>query len=109
LLKDTSMKKALIFLIAVATIFVSCQHRGPVIYTSTGSLDGQVLSNMVCGYGYVIISGNTEQKFVDPLPAGCGIYLKTATFPIKVNYNWHKKAEPNPCNFIVIDAIERVN
>ena len=68
-----------------------------------------VLTNMVCGYGYVITTDSMEKRFVDPLPAGSGIDLKTATFPIKVNFNWHKKADPNPCNFIVIDAIERVN
>jgi len=103
------MKLQSILLIGAVAMASSCTHRGPVIYTGTGYLRGQVLSNIVCGYGYVITSDSTTQKFINPLPAGSGIDLKTATFPIKVNYNWHKMADPNPCNFIVIDAIQRAD
>jgi hypothetical protein len=104
------MKNLFILLIVKAIIFCSCTHSSmQPAYKSTGYLRGQVLSNMVCGYGYVITTDSTVQKFIDPLPAGCGIDLKTAQYPIRINYNWHVKPAPNPCNFIVIDAIERVN
>ncbi len=103
------MKNALILLIGISTFFSSCTHKEPVSYSSTGYLRGQFLSNIVCGYGYVITTGSTSQKFMDPLPVGSGIDLKTATFPIKINYNWHKKADPNPCNFILIDAIVKAD
>ena len=103
------MKRVLVLLTGVVFIIASCSHKGPVTYTSTGYLRGQILTNMACGYGYVITTETTTQKFIDPLPAGSGIDLKTATFPIRINYNWHKKADPNPCNFIVIDAIVKAD
>ena len=104
------MKYILIALIAIVIIFPSCQKGiKPVTYMNTGYIRGQDISNIVCGYGYVITMGSKVQKFADPLPAGSGIDLKTATFPIKVRFNSHIKPDPNPCHFIVIDAIEKID
>ena len=111
------MKHILIILIAIVIIFPSCKKSSTTnyttTYTTTGHIKGPNLSMTICGgSGYWIIFDSdlpTLQTFVDPLPAGSGIDLNTATFPINVKFNWHYKADPNPCKYIVIDAIEKTN
>ena len=104
------MKRLLSLLIVMAIVLPSCQKGiRPVYYSDTGYIKGQILSNMVCGYGYVITSGDSVRKFVAPLPASSGIDLKTATFPIAVKYNYHVAPDPNPCHFVVIDAVQKIN
>ncbi len=109
------MKYLLFILIAISIISPSCNKSSKTAtattYTNTGYIKGPNLSMTVCGgSGYWIVIDSdlpTIQTFVDSLPAGSGINLATATFPVYVKFNFHSKAAPNPCGYIVIDAIEK--
>ncbi len=105
------MKHLFILFIAIAVIFPSCRkcHKKNSIYTSSATITGPDLGMTSCSGGYWIqIDATTVTNRVETLPAGSGIDLTTATFPIRVNLNWHYNT-PNPCGFIIVDAITMAN
>jgi len=106
------MKKLLLLLLAMMVIAVSCSKSGKstLAYANTGTINGQDLGMTICSGGYLItITGVSGPIRFDTLPAGSGIDLATATFPINVKLNWHYASTPDPCGIIVIDAIARVD
>ena|ERR1019366_3128678 len=105
------MKHLFILLIAIAIIFSSCKKSSTTTtYKYTATITGPDLTMTPCSGGYwIVIDGITAGTRFLSLPAGSGIDLTTATFPIKVKLNWHHDGDPNPCNDITIDAITKVN
>ena len=107
------MKKAIFPLLAVLSLFIgSCNKSSKTSatsYTDAAVIKGPNMFTTTCGGAYwiVIDTANSRTTF-DSLPAGCGIDLSTATFPVNVKLNWHYQS-PNTCSIIVVDAIAKTN
>jgi hypothetical protein len=107
--------KHLIVLLVAAAFFLSCHKKSTpgISYEHTGYIKGPDVSMTPCGSnGYWLVVDSDPPAmvtFVDSLPAGSGINLATATFPIKVKFNMHNKPTPNPCHYVIIDAIQKID
>jgi hypothetical protein len=72
---------------------------------NTGIIKGPSLLMNDCSAAFMItIHGVDSLATFNTLPAGSGIDLSTATFPINVKLNWHHLAG-NQCGVVVIDAV----
>ncbi len=94
-------------LIFVTLLFCGCRKSSSTTtYMNTATIKGQNLTTTACGGAYwITIHGATDSLAqFNTLPAGSGIDLTTATFPINIKLNWHN-IPGNACNVIVIDAM----
>ena len=111
------MKRLFLILIAIVFVAQSCTKshnnssvsvdpRSPAMtFMNTGVIKGPSLFMNDCTAAFLItINGVDSFASFNALPAGSGIDLSTATFPLNVKLNWHHLAG-NPCGVIVIDAI----
>jgi len=112
------MKNLLIALFTFALIFPSCRKSETTKTTRTSSgfmnyatITGYSFDMLVCGGVYNInIHGITDSLAqFNTLPAGSGISLDTASFPVNVEMNWHHFTG-NMCdtmaNLISIDSLK---
>ncbi len=111
------MKRLFFFLIVIVFISQSCSKNNnnnsvsvnprsaAMTFMNTGVIKGPSLFMNDCTAAFLItINGVDSFASFNALPAGSGIDLSTATFPINVKLNWHHLAG-NPCGVIVIDAV----
>ena len=104
------MKRLFLLLSAIAIIFPACKKSKTTTYKYNASITGPDMTMTPCSGGYwIALDGVTANARFLTLPAGSGIDLSTATFPIRVKLNWHVDGDPNACNDITIDAIAKVN
>jgi hypothetical protein len=103
------MKRFLIFAFVISFTAPSCTHHSKTpTYQHTAVITGPDLTMTPCSGGYwIALDGSVPNARFLTLPAGSGIDLTTATFPIKVKLNWHVTGDPNACNDITIDAIAK--
>ena len=104
------MKHILILVAGIVLISVSCKKSSKTTaYSNSAVIKGPSLFMTACGGAYwIVIDTLNARTTFNSLPAGSGIDLTTATFPINVKLNWHYQ-EPNTCAVIVIDAIEKID
>lgn len=106
--------RAYLFMLMIAVAAVAgCRKGGDgnktTNYSYTGVIKGQSPFMTQCGGAYWIeINGVNARTTFNSLPAGSGIDLATATYPMNVKLNWHYEV-PNTCFIIVIDGVEQVN
>lgn len=107
------MKYLIILLLAVLSTTPSCKKSSKTTtYMNTATITGPDLTMTVCSGGYwIAIDGISAPARFNTLPAGSGIDLTTATFPIHVKLNWHHQSgvDPGPCNIIIVDAIVKTD
>jgi len=100
------MKNLLVLLIAIALVSPACKKSSSATYMNTATIKGPNYTMPACGAAYwITVHGVTDSNAqFNTLPAGSGIDLTTATFPINVKLNWHKEM-PDNCNIIIVDAV----
>jgi hypothetical protein len=105
------MKRLFVLLIAIVFVFPACNKTKTTTYKYTATITGPDLTMTVCSGGYFITVDNISGPIrFTTLPAGSGIDLTTATFPLHVKLNWHWEGDPpSPCGIIYIDAIKKAD
>lgn len=99
--------KKIIVLMAIGLIFVSCD-KDIYQYKDTGEITGPNLSACptICCGGWFIKIKETTYGF-DQLPAGSGIDLQNAKFPIKVKLDWNLTGLCNNTR-VIITKIKKI-
>ena len=106
------MKHTLVLFLALLMVAPSCKKtsKSTVTYTNTATITGPDLTMTFCSGGYwIAIDGVAAATRLNVLPAGSGIDLATATFPIHVKLNWQYTSSPDPCGIITVDAIAKAD
>jgi hypothetical protein len=99
--------KKIIVLMAVALAFISC-NKDTYQYKDQGEIIGadmRLCPGPCCG-GWIIKIKESFYGF-DQLPAGSGIDLQTAKFPIKVKLDWNTNGLCNNTR-ITISKIKKI-
>jgi hypothetical protein len=104
------MKHILILLAGIVFISASCKKASKTTtYSNNAVIKGPTLFMTACGGAYwIVIDTVNARTTFNSLPAGSGIDLTKAIFPMNVKLNWHYQ-EPNTCAVIIIDAIEKTD
>ena len=108
------MKYIVTLILLLCTTLPACRKasRSTSTYMNTATITGPNLTMPVCGATYLITIHGITDSFAqfNSSPAGSGIDLSSALFPLSVSINWHHNTG-SQCdtiaNIVTIDALSR--
>lgn len=87
------MKTVFKWVVLLMLVFAGCQKPASGDYQSLGIITGVDARACACCGGWYILIDNTTYEF-ETLPAGAGIDIMNATFPLAVKLNWQLSPKP---------------